>query len=127
MPEIVWEGSDRGTWVPALDKIMLPREPYFKRRAPMIFAHELGHREYDQTLGGTDPLVDMYEERDAWRYALSKLPPDEIDLDFLSDSLDSYIQEVEDWYEEGKELGIARNLKGEIMGLARKKKEYKEG
>jgi len=93
----------------------------------MIFAHELGHREYDQTLGGTDPLVDMYEERDAWRYALSKLPPDEIDLDFLSDSLDSYIQEVEDWYEEGKELGIARNLKGEIMGLARKKKEYKEG
>jgi len=30
---------------------------------------------------------------------------------------------VEEWNEEGKELGIARNLKGEIMGLARKKKE----
>jgi hypothetical protein len=123
MTEIVWEGSERGEWSPVLNKILMPSEPYFKKRAPMIFAHEMGHQRYDQTLGGTDPLVDMYEERDAWRFALSKLPPEEIDLDFLRDTLYSYEQEVEDWYGEGsKELSMAKKLEKEIMDLARKKK-----
>jgi len=122
LPEIVWDFPGRPAWVPSLDRIHMSDEPYFKERGPMIFAHELGHREYDQTLGGTDPLVDMFEERDAWRFALSKLPPDEIDVEFLNDSLNSYVQEVEDWYGKGKELDTAKRLSSEIITLAWRKK-----
>ena len=59
MPKIVWDSPEKGRWVPPLDTIFMSDEPYFKKRGPMVFVHEMGHREYDQTLGDTDPLIDM--------------------------------------------------------------------
>jgi len=123
MPEIVWDSPEGGKWVPSLDRILMSDEPFFKERGPMVFAHELGHREYDQTLGDTDPLIDMMMERDAWRYALSKLPPDEIDTWFLDYTLTGYIHEVEEWYGKGSpQVDAAHRMKNEILALARKKK-----
>lgn len=121
MRKIVWEGAPYGIWDPKKDEILMPSDPYYKKRAPMIFAHELGHSEFEHT-GGTSPLGDLIEERDAWKYALSKLPPDEIDVEFLNDVLNSSVQDVEAWYGEGKELNMAKKLSREIIALAWKKK-----
>ena len=124
MPEIIWDSPEGPKWVPSVNKIVMSYEPFFKERGPMVMAHELGHWQYDQTLGDTDPLIDMMMERDAWRYALRKLPPEEIDLDFLDYTLEGYVYEVEDWYGRGSiELDLARRLKAEIMRIARSKKE----
>jgi len=122
MPEIIWDSREKGQWVPALNKILMSDEPYFKRRGPMVMAHEIGHWKYDQTLGGTNPYVDLLEERDAWRFALSKLPPEEIDLDFLEDTLSSYVDEVECWYGEGYVLDSAKAVRNDIMWSAKRKK-----
>jgi len=122
LPEIVWDFPGRPAWVPSLDRIHMSDEPYFKERGPMVLAHEIGHFRYDQTLGDVDPLLDMYQERDAWRFALSRLPPDEIDLDFIRTSLEGYVDGVEEDYGKGPELDMARKLKDEIMALARRKK-----
>lgn len=122
MPELVYEGSSEGVWSPVVNKILLPDEPYFKERGPMVMAHEIGHSRYDQTLGGSNPYVDLIEERDAWRFALSKLPPEEIDLKFLEDVLSDYLYEVEDWYGKGQVLDSARTIKSQIMELAKRRK-----
>ena len=122
MPEIIWDSPDEPGWDPSLNRILMSGKHYYKKRAPMVFAHELGHQRYDQTLGDTDPLIDMYQERDAWRFALSKLPPEEIDLDFLEYALGGYVNEVEEQYGEGPELDSAKKLKNEMMSLARRKK-----
>ena len=121
MPEIVWDSPEGPKWVPALGRIVMSYEPYYKERNPMVFAHEVGHWKYDQTLGDTDPLVDMVMERDAWRYALGKLPPEEIDLDFLNYTLEGYVYEVEDWYGKSNQLDAAKRMKNEVMALARNK------
>ena len=122
MIEIVWDSPYGPKWVPSLEKIVMSDEPYYKKHGPMVLAHEMGHQRYDQILGDTDPIIDMYQERDAWRFALSKLPPEEIDLDFLEWSLDSYVNEVEDWYgRDSRELSVAERVKNEIMRLARNK------
>jgi hypothetical protein len=120
MPELIWDSPGGTKWVPSLDRIMVSDEPYLK--GPMAIGHEIGHWKYDQTLGDTDPLLDMCQERDAWRFALDKLPPDEIDLGFLKYTLEGYLLEVEDWYGKGPELDMARGLKNEIMDLARRRK-----
>ena len=125
MPRIDWDTPQNPIWVPSLDKIVMSDEPYFKEHGPMVFAHEIGHWKYDQTLGDTDPLIDMYQERDAWRFALSKLPSEEIDLNFIEYTLITYVDDVEDWYGKGKEVDLARKLKNEIMALARRKKGVK--
>jgi len=122
MPEIIWDSPERGHWNPTLSRIFMSDEPYFKERGPMVLAHEVGHWKYDQTLGDTDPLIDMMMERDAWRYALNQLPPDEIDLNFLEYSLEGYVYEVEDWYGKGPQLDAAHRMKNEIIALAKKKK-----
>jgi len=122
MPEIIWDSPEGTKWVPALNRIMMSDEPFFKERGPMVMAHEVGHWKYDQTLGDTDPLIDIYQERDAWRFALSKLPPEEIDLDFIEYGLLSYVDNIEDMYGKGQELDVAKKLKNEIMDLARSRK-----
>ena len=122
MPEIIWEGHPSGKWLPALNQILMPSEPYYKERAPMVAAHEIGHWKYDQTLGDSDPLIDMMQERDAWRFALDKLPPGEIDLDFLERELDGYIQNVEEWYGRGRELDFAQRMKAEVLYSAKSKR-----
>ena len=121
MPEIIWDSPEGTKWVPALGKIVVSDEPYLK--GPMALGHEIGHWKYDQSYGDTDPLVDMYEERDAWRYAISRLPPDEIDMGFLRFSLVNHLEEVADLYgRSGHEYKMAKRMMDEVLELARKKK-----
>lgn len=88
----------------------------------MTFAHELGHSLYDH-MGSRNPYYELLEERDAWKFALGKLPPEEIDLDFLETSLDSYLEEIVQYRGEESQIAIdGRRIKREIMGLARRKK-----
>ena len=123
MPEIIWDSPEGTKWVPALNRIVISDEPYFKERSPMVMAHEVGHWRYDQTLGDTNPYMDLLEERDAWRFALSKLPPEEIDLDFLEYVLSGYVYEVENWYGKGQVLDSAKAIKSSIMWQAKRRKE----
>lgn len=116
------EQDKRGAWSPKGEgEIYLPTDPRYKERAPMVFAHELGHSVYDHSFS-TNPYTALLDERDAWKFALSKLPLDEIDLDLLEDSLDTYLVAIKEEYGEGKRLESARKIKNEIMELARKKK-----
>ena len=116
MRKIVYEGSSFGEWNPREEEIQLPRHPYYKSKSPIVFAHELGHAELGHSIGGSS-LVGIIEERDAWRYALSKLPPEEIDLDFIDFIWDENIYQLHN----KEEINLARKAKSESMELARKK------
>ena len=109
-----------GQYDPELDTILLPSAPKFKERAPLVFAHELGHSELKHGIGGSI-LSSVLQERDAWRFALSKLPPDEIDLDFLDEIWTRNLDEWSNSTDDERTLDFARKAKNEIMALARRK------
>lgn len=115
------EEDKRGAWSPRTGEIFLPTEPHYKERSPMVFAHELGHSIYDHFFS-EDPYMALIEERDAWKFALKKLPPEEIGLDLLEESLDTYLEAIDEQYGESRKLESARKIKNEIMDLARRKK-----
>ena len=107
------------------NEIALPKLPKYKENLPMILGHEIGHWKYGHTLEklNKDPYISFIEERDAWRFALSKLPPEEINMDFLEDSIDSYLQEVLDYYgEDSGQYTQAFGMKESLMRYARSRK-----
>lgn len=122
MIKVTYGGIEHGAWNPREEEILLPTDPYYKERAPMVFAHELGHWKYEHTLDWDNPLVQLCGERDAWRFALSKLPPEEVDLDLLEDTLDSYVSEVEQFFGQGAQLELAKKIEGDLMKEAKRRK-----
>lgn len=121
MRKIVYAGSRYGEWAPNEQELLLPWAPYYKERAPVIFAHELGHAELGHDWGVGD-IHGVIEERDAWSWALSKLPAEEVDLEFIEYVWDENIEHLETITEDQRTIDFAKKSKNEIMALARRKK-----
>lgn len=122
MPRIIWEGSRFGEWNPGKEEILLPTDPTWKEYSPMVLSHELGHQRLGHGRHLGTSLHELVLERDAWVFALSKLPPEEINLELVEYSLDDYLGRVDLEFGEGPELEFAKKIKGDLMKEAKRRK-----
>jgi hypothetical protein len=89
---------------------------------PVALGHEIGHFKTDYGCS-ISPLSELVEERDAWAETSRKLPPDEVDLDFINSSVGSYVKEIREAYgEDSLQFEEAKKIRRQVMGFARKRK-----
>ncbi len=126
--KIVWEGSPTGEYSSETEEILLPKYSKWKRHLPEVIAHEIGHKTYGHIYGMKGSLEIFIEEIDAWRFALKKLPPQEIDVGFIKDALTDYLDDVNATFGyDSPEYLQCKSMMDEVLSKARKKSSLLEG
>lgn len=105
-----------------MGEILLPTESEWKEYSPMVFAHELGHQRLEHDLDYGNSLHQLVQEKDAWEFALSKLPSEEINLELIEYGLNNYLEEVKLEFGVGPELEFAKKIKNALLEKARRRK-----
>ena len=90
-----------------------------------IVGHEIQHIQLGHVPApyGESLMGETYNEAQAWKEAIRKMPKDEIDLEFINSALGSYVLQVKNEYGTGSpQLKEATRLRTQVRNLARKKK-----
>lgn len=125
MPRIDLKGDKEGSWAPNEDTLYLPEDKgafsRFRERLPQVLAHEISHQKFGHR-SYRNPYYLFLQEADAWLEALELLPLEEIDVQMVEDSLDSYLETLAVVYDiDSKEYKDAEVLKSKVISKAIRK------
>jgi len=91
---------------------------------PLDTGHELAHVRLGHTHSMGSILGDLVEEREAWKEALRRISPEEIKVSQVSDSLNTYLEEVGKRYGYGSsQYQMGSKMVGEVVEYAKKRKK----
>lgn len=101
----------------------LSRRITLKDTSPLGTAHEIAHARLEHDISGSS-LVELSQEADAWKYALRRINPEEVRVNFVRRSMVSYLGEVAGEFGKGSpQYQFAGRKVREVVEYARKSKK----
>lgn len=113
MIEIEYNPAVRSYWDPVDKAIVLGSY------SPQEFAHEFAHAKFGHGFQAS-ALSEFYEERDAWREALRRLPPEEIRVSEVEEALSTYVNSP---FLTSEQRRMALRLSEEVIHYAKQRKK----